>query len=423
VTNAGKGVNMTKQERKQVKREALREYRRGDLLKTTAERHKISTATISLWAAKDGQARRQQGCRVKTSPSERDIEIVKAVKAVVDGKPTLAEIGKPWGTSRANVHRIFHTWKDWKPNGAVPAQSTHQVVGPDGGNIIDIHAAVHLGPTPETEANVFEWAAADKAPVEICGPAAQKVDQEQAKRRAYLITKVKRAVPYLCNQWRQLCMWLEELRDNPGLHAPYRNFAELCQKEFRLLRSTCFEYANAGRIVRILQAKSQTPESTAVDWLPTTWAQVRPLTRVDDDEKAIEIWSKAVVLYPGGVTEAKVKEVRDQVIGAPAKHPTAAGRAKLWRAIRNQFEAEYDEPVEVRRSFIDKGRELFQSLAEELSGVTVAQDRQDNSAQLPTPLIQHQAHHSKIGPEGCGGQSAAGAAIYEHPAVSISARH
>lgn len=124
-----------------------------------------------------------QGCRVKTRPSERDIEIVRVVKAVVDGKPTLAEIGKRWGTSRANVHRIFHTWKDWKPNGAIPAQSTHQVVGPGGGNIIDIHAAVHLGPTPETEANGFELAAADKAPVEICGPAAQKVDQEQAKPR------------------------------------------------------------------------------------------------------------------------------------------------------------------------------------------------------------------------------------------------
>jgi hypothetical protein len=108
-------------------------------------------------------------------------------------------------------------------------------------------------------------------------------------------------------------------------------------------------------------------KSTAVDWTPKTWAQVRPLTRVVDDEKVIEIWSKVVTLYPGGVTEAKVKDVLDRVVERPTKaRNLGAEREKIWRAIRHQFEAEYNQPLEYRRSFVEKGRELFQALSEEL---------------------------------------------------------
>lgn len=102
-----------------MKAQALEEYRRGERLKVIAIRYRVSAATVSLWAAGAGLARRRRGCRIKVRPDARDLEIVNAVRAVVDGKPTLAEIGKRWGwhfyMSRANVHRIYHKWKDWKP--------------------------------------------------------------------------------------------------------------------------------------------------------------------------------------------------------------------------------------------------------------------------------------------------------------------
>lgn len=111
---------MTREQREAVKAKALDEYRRGDVLALIAARHGVSVATISLWALSAGLERRKQGCRKKTRPSDRDILIVNAVRAVVDGKPTLAEIGKRWNTSRGNVHRIYHKWKNWTPD-APPA--------------------------------------------------------------------------------------------------------------------------------------------------------------------------------------------------------------------------------------------------------------------------------------------------------------
>ena len=113
-------MNMTKIERAKVKAKALRDYRRKDPLKVIAIRYGISTSTVSLWAAQAKLKRRPQGCRHKTEPNARDILIVEAVRAIVNGKPTLEQIGKLFVTrngamSRANVHRIYHTWKDWVP--------------------------------------------------------------------------------------------------------------------------------------------------------------------------------------------------------------------------------------------------------------------------------------------------------------------
>jgi hypothetical protein len=98
-----------------LKANALRDYKRGDSLKGISIRCGYSQASISLWAKAEGLERRKQGCRFKDWPDDKDIEIVSAVKAIRDGKPTYAEIGKRWHTSRANVNRIYHTWKDWVP--------------------------------------------------------------------------------------------------------------------------------------------------------------------------------------------------------------------------------------------------------------------------------------------------------------------
>jgi hypothetical protein len=99
----------------EVKAKALAEYVGGDRLNEIAIRYGISTTAISLWAKKAGLERRRQGCRVKVWPEPREMEIVAAVKAVSNGKPTLEQIGKPWKLSRAAVHRIYRKWRDWEP--------------------------------------------------------------------------------------------------------------------------------------------------------------------------------------------------------------------------------------------------------------------------------------------------------------------
>jgi len=103
-----------------VKAKVLAEYRQGYPLKEIAIRYGVPKATVSLWAAQAGIKRRSQGCRNKLRPEERDVQILEAVRAVVNGKPTLEEIGKRFPTrngpmSRANVSRIYNTWKDWVP--------------------------------------------------------------------------------------------------------------------------------------------------------------------------------------------------------------------------------------------------------------------------------------------------------------------
>jgi len=99
----------------EIVRKAVAEYRRGDPLTEIAARHSVSIGAVSLWAKKAGVIRRIRGRRIRLLPSEIDMQIVAAVKASVNGRPTLAEIGAPWGYGRAGIHRIYHKWKDWVP--------------------------------------------------------------------------------------------------------------------------------------------------------------------------------------------------------------------------------------------------------------------------------------------------------------------
>lgn len=106
----------TREARERIKVKALSDYRNGHKLREIAIRYGTSTTAVSLWAKEARLPRRDRGCRPKVWPDEEDIEIVKAVKAVVDGKPTLDEIGVQFGNkSRAGIHRIWKRWKDWKP--------------------------------------------------------------------------------------------------------------------------------------------------------------------------------------------------------------------------------------------------------------------------------------------------------------------
>lgn len=111
-------VAKQKQLRQSIKQKALRDYDRGERLEDIAIRYRISPCNVSLWAKAAGRPRRQQGCRTKQWPGPTDIEIVKAVRNIVGGQPTLADIGRSigGGMTRAGVHRIYQRWKDWKPH-------------------------------------------------------------------------------------------------------------------------------------------------------------------------------------------------------------------------------------------------------------------------------------------------------------------
>ncbi len=99
-----------------LQQKAVADYKRGDKLKHIAVRYDISVGTVSLWAKKAGIARRKRGCCHKTMPSDYDLQIVAAVNAVEEGKPTLDEIGNRFGYTRAGIHRIYHKWKNWTPS-------------------------------------------------------------------------------------------------------------------------------------------------------------------------------------------------------------------------------------------------------------------------------------------------------------------
>ena len=115
-TASKRSARMTRQKRQQIKAKALADYRHGDKLREIAVRYGTSTTAVSLWAKNAKLARRTRGCREKEWPDEEDIKIVRAVKAVVNGSPTLKEIGARFGhRSRAGIHRIFKKWKDWQP--------------------------------------------------------------------------------------------------------------------------------------------------------------------------------------------------------------------------------------------------------------------------------------------------------------------
>ncbi len=126
---------------------ALEDYRQGDSLKNIAVRYRISIGTVSLWAKKAGLKRRSRGCRPKTRPSEQDLQIVAAVDAVEGGKPTLDEIGRKFGYTRAGIHRIYHRWKTWKPSAPFKVGERVRFAGRDyqilkagvfGGRVLDL---------------------------------------------------------------------------------------------------------------------------------------------------------------------------------------------------------------------------------------------------------------------------------------------
>ena len=97
----------------EIRQKAVQDYRRGDRIEAIAQRYGVTVGAISTWAKNANVKRRTQGCRVKDRPNPRELEIVAAMLAKHNGRPTFDEVGKQFGMPRQGVHRIFHRWKHW----------------------------------------------------------------------------------------------------------------------------------------------------------------------------------------------------------------------------------------------------------------------------------------------------------------------
>lgn len=100
----------------EIVKQALDQFSRGDRLEDIAIRFKVTGGAVSCWAKRAKLPARVQGRTNKQRPEALDFAVVEAVRAVVDGKPTLGEIGTLYGITRAAVHRIWKRWKDWVPD-------------------------------------------------------------------------------------------------------------------------------------------------------------------------------------------------------------------------------------------------------------------------------------------------------------------
>jgi transposase len=156
-------------EAQSVRERAVADFRRGDPLKDIAVRYGVSEGSVSLWAKAAG-LRRKQGCRIKERPSTRDWDILQAVRAVVDGVPTLDEIGKRFGMTRAGVHRIYRRWKHWKP---VPPFRKGAIVRYNGDDYEVLDPDLFTGTVRSVatgEVTTIEWKVPDRYAVQISPP-------------------------------------------------------------------------------------------------------------------------------------------------------------------------------------------------------------------------------------------------------------
>jgi hypothetical protein len=88
---------------------ALAEYQKREM--TTAEiamLHKISTATLTVWAKKAGLPLRNRGRRRQERPTQRQLQIVKMASVY-----RYDQVGREFGMHKQSVHRIVKRWRSF----------------------------------------------------------------------------------------------------------------------------------------------------------------------------------------------------------------------------------------------------------------------------------------------------------------------
>lgn len=97
----------------------LRDYLEGKhTVAQIGRTHGVSAVTVCNWAIRAGVPRRRRGRRVMAEPSDRDREILEAVKT-----RTYKDVGQEHGLSRQRVEQILRRWG--RRNGVVRGKERH----------------------------------------------------------------------------------------------------------------------------------------------------------------------------------------------------------------------------------------------------------------------------------------------------------
>jgi len=92
-----------------VMAEALTDYKdRSVTTAVIAKKHRISTATLTVWAKKAGLDLRRRGRKRQEKPTPRQMEIIKLASVY-----KYDEVGERMGMAKQSVHRIVKRWRNW----------------------------------------------------------------------------------------------------------------------------------------------------------------------------------------------------------------------------------------------------------------------------------------------------------------------
>ncbi len=92
-----------------VMAQALSDYQRKDMTTDEiAKLHKISTATLTVWAKRAGMPLRKRGRRRQDRPTDLQLQIVKLASVY-----KYDQVGKQFGMHKQSVHRIVKRWRSF----------------------------------------------------------------------------------------------------------------------------------------------------------------------------------------------------------------------------------------------------------------------------------------------------------------------
>ena len=80
-----------------------------------ADKHGISTATITVWVKKAGMKLRKQGRKKAERPTPQQMEVLKQASVL-----KYDQVGLRFGCSKQAIHRVVSRWRNWMPPGEAP---------------------------------------------------------------------------------------------------------------------------------------------------------------------------------------------------------------------------------------------------------------------------------------------------------------
>lgn len=95
---------------------ALADYQKRELTtEEIAQKHGISSATLTVWAKKTGLPLRNRGRKKQKNPTPRQLEIIKLAALY-----KYDQVGAKFGMHKQSIHRIVKRWRDWMQPRSAP---------------------------------------------------------------------------------------------------------------------------------------------------------------------------------------------------------------------------------------------------------------------------------------------------------------